>query len=117
MRPLLRSRRVSAPGSARARDLSKSLSPPAKARLAFGVDPRAWRSAEGPRPTAANGQPSPAWRRYCSRSAPPTPAALFEQSEADGLGISIQGGWFEDPRGPIALLLPAAAGVPVSSHR
>src|SRR5262249_33347547 len=45
-------------GTARARDLSKSLSPPAKARFALGVDPRDWRSAEGPRPTAANGQPS-----------------------------------------------------------
>src|SRR5262249_26454405 len=75
-------------------------------------------SAEGPRPTAANGQPSgaPLGGDIAALStAYPYRALRTERSY--GLGTSTQGVWFENPRGPIALLLPAAAGVPVSFRR
>ena len=74
--------------------------------------------SEGPRPTAANGQPSgaPLGGDIAALStAYPYRALRTERSY--GLGTSTQGVWFENPRGPIALLLPAAAGVPVSFRR
>jgi hypothetical protein len=75
-------RRFAAPGRLRG-----MLWPSAKGRLAFGLYPRDWRSAEGPRATAASGQPSGAPR-------------------------VVRG-----PSRPDRVTLPAAAGVPVSSRR
>jgi len=77
-----------------------------------------WRSAEGPRPTAANGQPSgaPLGGDIAALSTA-YQCRAFRTERSRRPRDSTQGVWFEDPRGRIALLLPEAAGVPGSSRR
>ena len=93
------------------RAFARVLWPPARGKLGLGLDPRDWGSAEGPRLTAANGQPSGA---PLGGDSPQHRLPVPRSSNRAKPTAFTQGVWFEGPRGRIALLLPAAAGVPVS---
>jgi len=99
-------RRFAAPGRLRG-----MLWPSAKGRLALGLHPRDWRSAEGPRPTAASGQPSgaprvvrgpsrqdrvtPAGGSGRTRVVPPAPQAP-QPSSRNRDGLQLTSSWTRD---------------------